>query len=72
MKLCGHPHIDVERELHFLNLIVVRSRDAKMPVSLATRCSVSVLLSSVLRFSLFKVRSRPNDCNFLRAVCVNP
>ena len=33
VKLCGHSHIDIERELNFLNLIVVHSRDAKMPVS---------------------------------------
>ena len=53
MKLCGHPNIDAERELSFLNFIVVRNRDAKIPVSFVTRCGVSVLLSS-LRFSFLR------------------
>ena len=54
-----HIIIDVERELNFLNLIVVCSRDAiKMPVSFVTHCGVSDFLSTVLRFS------------FLRSSCV--
>ena len=71
MKLCGHPKIDVERELSFLNLIVVRNHDAKISVSFVTCCGVSVLLSSFALF-VFKVRFGPNDCNFSKAVCVNP
>ena len=50
VKLCGHPHIGVERELN-LNVIVVCGRDAKMPVSFVTPCDVSVPFSTVLRFS---------------------
>ena len=61
--------IDVERELSFLNLIVVCNHDAKICVSFVSRCGVSVLLSS---FVVFKVRFGPNDCNFSKAVCVNP
>ena len=70
MKLCGHPKIDVERELRFLNFIVVRNHDAKISVSFVTHCGVSVLLSSFALF-VFKVRFGPNDCNFSKAVCVN-
>ena len=70
MKLCGHPKIDVESELSFLNLIVVRNHDAKICVSFVTRCGVSVLLSSFALF-VFKVRFGPNYCNFSKAVCVN-
>ena len=55
MKLCGHPKIDVERELSFLNLIVVRNHGAKICVSFVTRCGVSVLLRSFALF-IFKVR----------------
>ena len=62
MKLCGHPKIDVERELSFLNLIVVRNHDAKISVSFVTCCGVSVLLSSFALF-VFKVRFRPNVCD---------
>ena len=71
MKLCGHPKIDVERELRFLNLIVVCNHDAKISVSFVTHCGVSVLFSSFALF-VFKVRFGPNDCNFSKAVCVNP
>ena len=71
MKLCGHPKIDVERELSFLNLIVVRNHDAKISVSFVTRRGVSVLLSSFALF-IFKVRFGPNNCNFSKAICVNP
>ena len=60
-----------ERELSFLNLIVVCNHDAKISVSFATHCGVSVLLSSFVLFVL-KVRFGPNDCNFSKAVCVNP
>ena len=52
-----------------LNL-VVRNHDAKISVSFVTRV-VSVLLSS-FALLVFKVRFHPNDCNFLKAVCVNP
>ena len=71
MKLCGYPKIDVERELSFLNLIVVRNHDAKISVSFVIRCGVSVLLSSFALFVL-KFRFGPNDCTFSKAVCVNP
>ena len=70
VKLCGHPKIDVEGELSFLNLIVVRNHDAKICVLFVTRCGVSVLLSSFALF-VFKVGFGPNDCNFSKAVCVN-
>ena len=50
MKLCGHPKVDVERELSFLNLMFVRNHDAKISVSFVTRCGASVLLGS---FALF-------------------
>ena len=70
MKLCGHPKIDVERELRFLNFIVVRNHDAKISVSFVTHCGVSVLFSSFALF-VFKVRFGANDCNFSKAVCVN-
>ena len=57
MKLYVHPNIDVERELSFLNLIVVvRNHDAKICVSFATRGGVSVLLYG--SFALFVLRSR--------------
>ena len=68
MKLCGHPKVDLEREL---SLIFVRNHDAKISVSFVTRCGASVLLGSFALF-VFKVRFVPNDCNFLKAVCVNP
>ena len=56
MKLCVHPNIDVERELSFLNLIVVvRNHDAKIRVSFVTRGGVSVLLYG--SFALFVLRS---------------
>ena len=71
MNLCEHPKIDVERELSFVNLIVVRNHDAKISVSFVTRCGVSVPLSIFVLF-VFKVRFGPNDCNFSKAVCVNP
>ena len=71
MKLCGHPKVDLERELSFLSLIFVRNHDAKISVSFVTRCGASVLLGSFALF-IFKVRLVPNDCNFLKAVCVNP
>ena len=71
MKLCGHPKIDVESELSFLSLIVVRNHDAKICVSFVTRCGDSVLLSS-FALVVFKVRFRPNDCNFSKVVWVNP
>ena len=71
MKLCGHPRIDVESELSFLNLIVIRNHDAKISVSFVTRCGVSVLLSSFALF-VFKVRFSSNDCNFSKAVFINP
>ena len=71
MKLCGHPKIDDERELCFLNLIVVCNHDAKISVSFVTHCGVSVLLSSFALF-VFKVRFGPNDCNFSKVVCINP
>ena len=71
VKLCGHPKIDVESELSFLNLIVVRNHDAKICVSFVTHCGVSVLLSSFALF-VFKVRFGPKDCNFSKAVWVNP
>ena len=58
-----------ERELSFLNL--VPNHDAKISVSFVTRCGVSVLLSSFALF-VFKFRFGPNDCNFSKAVCVNP
>ena len=38
--------VSKERELSFLNLIVVRKHDAKISVSFVTRSGVSVLLSS--------------------------
>ena len=57
MKLCGHPHIDVERELNFLNLIVVHSCDAKMAVSFVTRCGVSVLLL-IAQFCAFRFQGQ--------------
>ena len=60
-----------ERELSFLNLILVRNDDAKISVSFVTRCGFSVLLRSFALF-VFKVRFGPNDFNFLKAVCVNP
>ena len=50
MKLCGHPKIDVESDLSFLNLIVIRNHDAKISVSFVTRCGVS----AVLRFSYLR------------------
>ena len=62
-------HKSVERELSFLNLIVVRNHDAKICISFVTRCGVSVILSSFTLF-VFKVRFGPNDCNFSKAVCV--
>ena len=71
MKLCGHPKIDLESKLSFLNLIVVRNHDAKICVSFVARCGVLVFLSSFALF-IFKVRFGPNDCNFSKAVCVNP
>ena len=56
MKLCVHLNIDVERELSFLNLIVVvRNPDAKIRVSFVTRGGVSVLLYG--SFALFVLRS---------------
>ena len=71
MKLYGHSKIDVEREFKsFLN-VVVRNHDAKISVSFVTRCGVSVLLGSFALF-VFKVRFGPNDCNFSKAVCINP
>ena len=70
MKLCGHLKIDVERELSFLNLIVVPNDDAKICVSFVTSCGVWVLRSFAL--FVFKVRFGPNDCNLSKAVCVNP
>ena len=61
MKLFGHPHIDVERELDFLNLIDVRSRDAKISVSFLTCGGVAVRLSTDFALFVFKVSFRPND-----------
>ena len=40
--------------LSFLNLVVARNHDTKIPVSFVTRCGVSVLLSTVLRFSFLR------------------
>ena len=54
MKLCVHPNIDVERELSFLNLVVVRNHDAKIRISFVTRGGVSVLLYG--SFALFVLR----------------
>ena len=56
MKLCVHLNIDVERELSFLNLIVVVcNHDAKIRVSFVTRVGVSILLYG--SFVLFVLRS---------------
>ena len=71
VNLCEHPNIDIERELSFVNLIVVRNHDAKISFSYDTCCGVSVLLCSFALF-VFKVKFGPNDCNFAKAVCVNP
>ena len=74
MKLCMHPNIDVERELSFLNLIVVvHNHDAKICVSFVTHGGVSVLLYS--SFALFVLRSgfvQTTVIIFSKAICVNP
>ena len=69
MKLCGHPHIDVEWEFNFLNLIVVHiSPDVKMPISFVTCCGITVLLSTDLHFSF--LRSRFVQTTIFGVLCI--
>ena len=51
MKLCGHPKIDVERELSFLKMFVTMM--LRFPFHLLL-IVVSRFFSAVLRFSFFR------------------